>query len=206
MKEEWKDIKGYEGLYQISNLGRIKSLNYNRTKKEKILSNSTNRKGYLFVILYKNGKKKSFKVHRLVAIHFIENPNNYFQVNHKDENKSNNRVDNLEWCTQEYNLNYGTRNKRISEKMKGYKHIKETKKKISEKMKGKHEGSKHPSSRKVQCITTGKKFNCIKDAGEYYGLSQSITDAGITKCCQGKLKSAGKHPITEEKLKWKYID
>ena len=173
MKEEWRDIKGYEGLYQISNLGRIKSLKDNHGKyREKILKPG-------------NSKGKLFKIHRLVAIHFIENPNNYPEVNHKDENPINNHVNNLEWCTAEYNVNYGTRNKRASEKLKG---------------------SKNPKARKVQCITTGKKFNTIREAGEYYGLSQSITDVNITKCCQGKVKSAGKHPITSEKLKWKYID
>ena len=185
MKEEWRDIKGYEGLYQISNLGRIKSLKDNHGKyREKILKPG-NSNGYFYVDLCKNSKGKLFKIHRLVAIHFIENPNNYPEVNHKDENSTNNCVDNLEWCTREYNNSYGTRNKRASEKLKG---------------------SKNPKSRKVQCITTGKKFNTIREAGEYYGLSQSITDVNITKCCQGKVKSAGKHPDTGEKLKWKYVD
>ena len=67
-------------------------------------------------------------------------------------------------------------------------------------------GSKHYRARKVQCITTGKKFDTIKEAGEYYSLSQNVTSAGISKCCKGKLKSAGKHPITGEKLVWKYIE
>ena len=72
MNEEWKDIKGYEGKYQVSNLGRIKSLNYNHTKKEKILDIKPRKDGYMYVGLFKNGKRKSFKVHRLVAEAFIE--------------------------------------------------------------------------------------------------------------------------------------
>ena len=116
MEEIWKEIVGYDGLYQISNLGRVKSLGNNKTKKEKILKSSVDGDGYLFVKLYKNRKFKSFIVHRLVAEAFIQNPNNLPQVNHKDENKQNNCVQNLEWCTVKYNVNYGTRNKRVAEK------------------------------------------------------------------------------------------
>ena len=184
MKEEWRDIKDYEGLYQISNLGRVKSLNYNRTKKEKILK-PRNSQGYLHVTLVKNSKCKGFTVHRLVAMHFIENPNNYPEVNHKDENKQNNKVENLEWCTDKYNKNYGTRTQRASESRKG-----------------KCKGSKNERSRKVQCITTGKKFNTIKEAAEYYYVNYKH----ISTCCRGKRNYCGKHPVTEEKLKWKYID
>ena len=114
-KEIWKPIKGYEGLYQVSNFGRVKSLKFG---KEKILKQSKNKKtGYLHVVLCKNGILKTFRVHRLVAEAFLDNPNNLPCVNHKDENKTNNNVDNLEWCNAKYNLNYGNRNKRISEKM-----------------------------------------------------------------------------------------
>ena len=179
--EDWRDIRGYEGLYQVSNLGRVKSLGNNKSKKEKILKPYLNKDGYSLINLYKKGKIKNFQVHRLVAEAFIPNVNNYLQVNHKDENRTNNKVDNLEWCTHKYNLNYGTRNKRHSEKVKG---------------------SKHPRARKVQCITTGREFNCIKEAAEYY----SIAKVDISKCCKGKLKSAGKHPVTGEKLIWRYID
>ena len=119
MKEEWRDIKGYEGRYQVSNLGRVKSLNYRHTNKEKILSNTTNTKDYLTVSLYKNGKIKTYYIHKLVAAHFIPNPDNYKEVNHKDENKSNNCVSNLEWCSREYNQNYGTKTQRASESNKG---------------------------------------------------------------------------------------
>lgn len=104
--EEWKPICGYEGFYEISNYGRVKSLDYNRTKQEKILRQGKNKYGYLMVVLYKEGKGKTIKVHRLVAQAFIPNPNNFRCVNHKDENKTNNCVDNLEWCDHKYNLNY----------------------------------------------------------------------------------------------------
>lgn len=109
MSEIWKDIKDYEGLYQVSNNGRIKSLNYRRTGKEKILSPKTNPSGYLYINLCKNGITKSYRVHRLVAETYISNPENLPEVNHKDEVKSNNTVKNLEWCTHLYNANYGTR-------------------------------------------------------------------------------------------------
>lgn len=114
--ELWKDIEGYEGLYQISNHGRVKSLNYNHTCCEQILVPVKHHTNYLTISLYKNGVKQLKLIHRLVANAFIENPNNYSCVNHKDENKLNNDVENLEWCTHKYNSNYGTRNKRISEK------------------------------------------------------------------------------------------
>ena len=122
MEEIFIDIKGYEGLYQISNLGRVKSLErqvigkYNsiRTLKEFIMKPNIIKKGYLRIHLCKNGKMKHFLVHQLVAYHFIPNPNNYHCVNHKDEDKQNNCVDNLEWCDIEYNNNYGTRNERLS--------------------------------------------------------------------------------------------
>ena len=110
--EIWKDIDGYEGLYQISNEGRVKSLKYNHTNEEKFLKAKRNRNGYLLVGLCKDGKPKKKLVHRLVAEAFIENPNGLPQVNHKDENKMNNCVENLEWCDASYNTNYGTRNER----------------------------------------------------------------------------------------------
>lgn len=127
IKEVWKDIKGYENLYQASNLGRIRSLdkyvngrNSKRLVKGRELSLFNDRYGYKIVNLYKNKKIKLFKVHRLVAETFIPNPNNLPQVNHKDENKENNNVDNLEWITLIDNCNYGTRNQRISKKINQY--------------------------------------------------------------------------------------
>ena len=101
--EEWKPIKDYEGLYEVSNLGRVKSLNYKRTGKEKILKNIECRNGYLAVSLTKLGKQKVFYIHKLVAEAFIPNPDNLPQVNHIDGNKKNNKVSNLEWCDNAYN-------------------------------------------------------------------------------------------------------
>ena len=143
MEEIWKDIKGYEGLYQVSNSGRVKSLkrknNYGRTIKEKELKQMIHQKGYLVVTLYKNGVGQRNRVHRLVAQTFIKNPKNYPQVNHKDENPRNNMIDNLEWCTNLYNSTYG-----------------HTKQKIST---------------KVQCVETGEIFNSIREAERIKSIS-----------------------------------
>lgn len=129
MQEIWKDIKDYEGLYQVSNLGRIKSLGKTvkykdgrtYTYPEKILNQNLAR-GYLYVNVRKMDHSKRYvAVHRLVAETFIPNLNNLPQVNHKDENKENNCVTNLEWCDRIYNCNYGTLPQRVSERMRGNK-------------------------------------------------------------------------------------
>lgn len=119
MKEIWKDIKGYEGLYQVSNLGNVKALlkhryNSNALLKEHLLKPSKSKRNYLQVTLTKNNANKHLFVHRLVAKAFIPNPNNYPCVNHKDENNQNNNVNNLEWCTYAYNNSYGTRLNKLS--------------------------------------------------------------------------------------------
>ena len=111
MEEIWKDIDGYNGKYQVSNFGRVKSIIFN---KERILKFRISEKGYSIVQLNINGIKKNYRVHRLVAQAFIPNPDNLPQINHKDENKLNNCVDNLEWCTNKYNANYGTHIERSS--------------------------------------------------------------------------------------------
>lgn len=112
--EIWKNIEGFENLYQVSNYGRVKSLKYG---KEKILKPFKDKDNYLRVILCKQGKPKLYLIHRLVAQAFIPNPNNYPQVNHKDEVKTNNCVSNLEFCTAKYNINYGTRTKKTSKQV-----------------------------------------------------------------------------------------
>lgn len=116
MEEIWKDIEGYEGLYQISNLGRVKSFgNGSKSRwygKERILSATNDSKGYKQIKLTNKKERKTFKVHRLVAQAFIPNPYNLPQINHKDEVKSNNRADNLEWCDNQYNCDY-SKSKRV---------------------------------------------------------------------------------------------
>lgn len=162
--EIWKDVSGYEGLYKVSNFGRVKSLWFGN---EKILKPSNNGYRYLFVNLYKNGKMKYYKVHRLVTQTFIPNPNKLPYVNHKDENPSNNRVENLEWCDQKYNLNYGTRNQRISEKM--------TNGKLSKPV--------------LQYEKSGefvREWKSTRDVQRNLGFNI----ASISLCCNGKSKSA----------------
>lgn len=112
--EIWKDIEGYEGIYQISNKGSVKSIP-RKGAKGGLIKPTADKDGYLCIGLNKNARRKTFKVHRLVAAAFIPNTENLPEVNHKDENKLNNCVDNLEWCTHIYNSSYGTRWKRIGD-------------------------------------------------------------------------------------------
>ena len=117
MIEEWRPVVGYEGLYEVSNTGRVRSVDrYVKSKSEsywlrkgKMLSPAKDKNGYLKVNLSCNGKNNIIRVHRLVAQVFIENPDNLPEINHKDEDKTNNSVDNLEWCDRKYNNNYGTK-------------------------------------------------------------------------------------------------
>lgn len=128
--EIWLPIQNYEGLYEISSLGRIKrksgeitvsscnqykEFTYKIKTTEKILKPRKDKNGYLIAHLCKCGKHRNFSVHRLVANAFIPNPNNYDQINHKNEDKRDNCVNNLEWCDAKYNCNYGTRIERILE-------------------------------------------------------------------------------------------
>ena len=115
MSEEWRSVVGYEGLYEVSNTGQVRSLDRYvkgksyRLHKGKVLSPGKNSRGYLSAVLSYNGKHKAITVHRLVAEAFLPNPDNLPEINHKDEDKTNNSVDNLEWCDRSYNNNYGTR-------------------------------------------------------------------------------------------------
>jgi hypothetical protein len=105
--ETWKSIKGYEDIYKVSNLGRVKRLKGYGSKNDKILKQRSGKRGYYYINLCKNGKPKSQKIHRLVADAFIPNPNNKPQVNHKDGNKLNNNGKNLEWVTNKENILHG---------------------------------------------------------------------------------------------------
>lgn len=187
-KEIWKDIKGYEGLYKVSNRGNIKSLNYRRKLgNERILPGSCDGKGYLQVGLCKNGVRRKFAIHRLVAEAFIENKYNKKEVNHIDGNKSNNHVDNLEWSTRSENVKHAYDNGLISKKY----------------------GIKNPNfgkkmalsnSRKVFCITTNEIFESITEASLKYNIHRS----NISRCCKGKMKTCGK--INGAKAEWAYYE
>ena len=176
MEEIWRDIAGYKGLYQVSNLGNVKSLNYNRTGKERVLKPKTNRNGYLQVVLSKDNKQKFFYVHRLVALHFIPNTNNLPEVNHIDENKSNNCVTNLEWCSSKYNNTYNDRQKRIGEKK---------------------------SIPVVQLdLATNKAVNVYPSAHEAERLG-GFSSSNITSCCKNKFHREGNNIY--KGCKWMYL-
>lgn len=165
--EIWKAIEGYEGRYEVSNYGRVKSLNYHRTGKEKVLKPAIDSNGYWRVGLYKNSKRKFFSVHRLVAEAFLPNPQNLPEVNHKDENKANNRVENLEWCTAKYNSNYGTHIQRVIKKT--------TNGKLSKKV--------------LQLDLQG---NLIKEWASAHEVERKLGmyNTCINACCKGKIKTA----------------
>ena len=209
--EIWKPVRNYEGLYEVSNMGRVKSLERTvwcglnggcyRAIPEKILEGYDDGHGYLQVELYKDGKGKWCSINRLVAQAFLENPQNLPEVNHKDENKKNNRVENLEWCSKLYNVNYGTRNKKISEKLKGRKHSEEHNKKVAEKLRGRKQTEESVKKRSKPVFSVDKESGLImwwesaKEASRQTGINQS----NITQCCKGKVKSAGGHT-------WFYAD
>lgn len=113
MEEMWKDVAGYEGKYQVSNLGNVRSLHWHGSDLVMNLKPCSSRQGYLHIkLLDENHKSKDWKVHRLVALAFIPNPANLPEIHHHDEDKKNNRVDNLSWVTKKQNCNLGTRNER----------------------------------------------------------------------------------------------
>ena len=179
--EHWKAVVGYECLYHVSNLGRVKSLNYNHTGTERILKTSKISSGYLKVTLCKDGHVKTLKVHRLVADAFIPNPNNLETVNHKDEDKTNNSVANLEWMSKKDNTNYGTRNKRAGEAI--------SKANINNPM----------FSKQVQMFDkkTGELLATFPSTQEAQRVTM-IHQSNISSCCIGRRKSAGGY-------KWRYL-
>ena len=164
MKEEWRDIKGYKGLYQVSNTGKVKSLNYRKTGKEGILKAYDNGHGYLFVVLSKEGNREQPLVHVLVATAFLDNADNLPEVNHKDENKQNNHMENLEWCSHSYNNTYNDKAKKVG-------------KKLSKPV--------YSIDKESGLITY---WESAKEAGKVLGIDQG----NITRCCKGKrYKSVG---------------
>lgn len=183
IKEDWKTIEHYPD-YMVSNLGRVKSF---KNGKEKILKQGINKGGYLYVVLCKEGKMKTFNVHRLVCTAFLPNTDNLPQVNHKNEIKTDNRIENLEYCTAKYNSNYGTHNERVSITLKGRKLSQEHKNKCS-------------SSLRIPIIQYDLDNKMIgmwesaKQASEVWGIDSS----SILKCCRGKYKTCGGY-------KWKYL-
>lgn len=124
MIEKWEEIPNYENKYWISNYGRIKN-------KTKIMKPMVATNGYLVACLWKNNKQSKILIHRLVAKIFIENPNNYEEVNHIDENKENNNVNNLQWCSHKYNMNYGNIKNKISKANKNRKVSQKAREKLS---------------------------------------------------------------------------
>ena len=208
--EEWRPVVGYEGLYEVSNMGRVKSVERivrcnrgYRTVSERILKGNKNIDGYLQVELCQDGKMKPCTIHRLVAQAFLDNSEGYKEINHKDEDKTNNCVENLEWCDRLYNANYGTRNERVAEKLRGRKLSEETIRKMSEK----HRGRKHSeeaikkmsekqrnnsrTSKPVYSVdkVTGeiKEYPSAKEAERCTG----IYHGSIIRCCRGERNSAG---------------
>ena len=159
INEQWKPVEGYEGLYEISNLGRVKSLNYNRTGVEKVLKP---------------------EIHRLVSTAFIPNPLGLPEVNHKDENPSNNVVGNIEWCNRLYNNNFGTRNKRAAASMTNHPALSMT-----------VEASKYPDFSEI-CL----RFPSTSEAGRNGYCSQNVS-----KCCNGCYCSKGNF---YKNLYWRY--
>lgn len=163
--EIWKDVVGYEGSYMVSNLGNVKSLNWRGLGIAKNLYLKKHNKGYLQVELAKNGSKKMITVHRLVATAFIENPNGLPQVNHMDEDKTNNRSDNLEWCDQRYNIRYS-----------------------SEKHGGRRNG-KCSNVHIMQCSKDGTVIRTWKSSRDVF-LETGMSAWSVSECCKGKRKTA----------------
>lgn len=179
MKEIWKPIKNFEELYQISNLGNVKSIgrykySFKDNKKiyedKEIMLKTINDRGYMKLHLSKNGKRYLRYIHRLVAEAFIPNPKNYPQVNHIDEDKLNNSIENLEWCTAKYNINYGTARARTIVGLKKY-----------------NSSHRNPNSKRVRCVETNKVYQTLVEAGEDIGISYTCISAQL----HGKQKTAG---------------
>jgi len=196
MQTTWKDIIGYEGLYQVSNLGQVRSISrtvYEHNGKRKslkgqVLKLSPTTNGYLNVALSINSIRKSIMVHRLVAIHFIPNPNNHSDVNHKDECKTNNHADNLEWCSHRYNVNYGTMLKRRTATVKKSGIFKGS----NNYSYGRKGGLSAVAKPVLQVSSTGEiinEFSSVIEAATQFNLNPSL----ITGVCRGRKKTCGSY-------------
>lgn len=163
MVEIWKGIDGYIGKYEVSNFGRIRSLNYRKSgqPKERVLEKTS--KGYYAVDLCQNGNRKKHKVARLVAAAFVPNKYGLPEVNHKDEDKTNDRADNLEWCDRTYNNNYGTRASRAVENHR----------------------------KPILQYTKDGKFVARWEGAKEAEKALGISDGNIWMCCNLKRKTAG---------------
>ena len=188
MQEIWKDVKGYEGMYQVSNKGNVKSLDrvviskngVSKNLKGKMLAHKKHKGGYLQVVLCQDINRY---IHRLVAETFIPNIENLHEINHKDENKKNNNVENLEWCTRKYNVNYGTGTQRMVEKMN-----------YSETTKAMIKANRKPVLQFDKNDNFIKRWDSINDAERY--INNNLT-GNISKCLNGEIKYAFGY-------KWKY--
>lgn len=192
MEEIWKDIEGYEGMYMVSSLGRVKTL-IGRYKNVTILKEGIKNNGYCSITLYKNKKPHHYWVHRLVAQAFIPNPNNYPVVNHKDENPKNNCVENLEWCTQEYNINYGNGNIKRSLSHKGKRFTKTHIENMSKARIGKRVGSKNYKSIPVAQYNKNGEFITVYESARIAEQALHLPNKSgqhILDCARGKLKTA----------------
>jgi hypothetical protein len=185
-KEVWKPIiKGQRGKYEISNRGRVKSLNFNGGKEEGFLKLQRDTKGYYYIMFCINKKPTTFRVHRLVAEAFIPNTNNKPFIDHINTIKTDNRVQNLRWATHKENANNELTLKHNSEVRKGKKLSEEHKKKI-------RDGS--TACKKILCVETGVIYKSIREAERQTNISRS----SIGEVCSGKRKSAGGYH-------WKYV-
>lgn len=172
----WKPVVGFEGLYEVSNTGLIRSLNFYNYKEPRLLSLCLNSNGYLKVGLNKNNTTKQMLVHRIVAEAFIPNPDNLEMVNHKDENRANNNVENLEWCTRSYNQLYSLklhpeRNKKFAENFKGLSSW--TKKGIA-----------HKNTKKVAIIDEQNNILRTFENASVAGKELDIIPGNITAACK----------------------
>lgn len=187
-----KDVVGYEGLYQVSDTGQIYSLISNKYLKQRHYKN-----GYMHIDLHKNKESKTFLVHRLVAIAFLENPNNLPQVNHIDGDKTNNNLNNLEWCDQYYNMKHASEHG-LLKSTKGQKLSEETKKKMSLSRKG-HKAYYYKRVAQIDPNTDKiiKIFNSTHDAAKELKCHHT----SISEVCRHK-----KNRKITKGYKWEYLD